>query len=297
MTQATDSEIREWIEGRKPEKVVPAVNPDDDGERLEWVRPAALPDVELLIGRHSARRWHAFHENYVICPVDVADAEYRYRGKMFSLATRDFMLMEPGETHRNTAVRVPADFTAFFLTPQLVAEAGRELECGPRPHFRVPKDNDPVLFEALRQFQISLENSHDVLDHQSRFAAWLQRMIEHYAEAPPKPYKVKSEDTALARVRTCLYERHAETVTLDEIATLSGLSRFHLLRVFSKRYGFPPHEYQLGVRITRARTLIRNGVSLAETASLVGFADQSHFTRHFKRILGVTPGQYANAVR
>jgi AraC-like DNA-binding protein len=94
-----------------------------------------------------------------------------------------------------------------------------------------------------------------------------------------------------------LQERFNESVSLDELSAVAGLSRFHLLRAFKKRFGVPPHTYQLHARIARARVLLQKGVSPADTASSVGFADQSHFTRHFKRILGVTPGQYARAAR
>jgi AraC-like DNA-binding protein len=70
------------------------------------------------------------------------------------------------------------------------------------------------------------------------------------------------------------------------------LSPFHLLRVFRNRAGFPPHEYQTQVRIAHARRLIRAGVPLSQTAVETGFFDQSHLSRNFKRIVGVTPRQY-----
>jgi AraC-like DNA-binding protein len=54
----------------------------------------------------------------------------------------------------------------------------------------------------------------------------------------------------------------------------------------------PPHEYQVQVRIMKAKTFLRLGRSISETASLVGFVDQSHFTRHFKRLVGITPGKF-----
>ncbi|HEY0468097.1 MAG TPA: helix-turn-helix domain-containing protein, partial [Polyangiaceae bacterium] len=75
----------------------------------------------------------------------------------------------------------------------------------------------------------------------------------------------------------------------------AGLSRFEALRAFKKRYGLPPHAYQLCLRIGHARRLLLEGAPAAEVAARCGFADQSHFTRHFKRFNGVTPMQYATA--
>jgi AraC-like DNA-binding protein len=79
--------------------------------------------------------------------------------------------------------------------------------------------------------------------------------------------------------------------------TIAGLNRFEALRAFKKRYGLPPHAYQLCLRISHARRLLLGGASAAEVAARCGFADQSHFTRHFKRFNGVTPAQYAHAHR
>ena len=67
------------------------------------------------------------------------------------------------------------------------------------------------------------------------------------------------------------------------------------MRTFTQQFGLPPHAYLLQARIKKARTLLRTGMPRAEVAAAVGFADQSHFARHFKKIMGVTPSQYTVA--
>ncbi len=101
----------------------------------------------------------------------------------------------------------------------------------------------------------------------------------------------------MRRVRDYLHDHLAEQVTLDDIARLARLSPFYLLRVFGAATGMPPHTYQTQLRIRRAKELLRAGLPIAETAYLVGFADQSHLTRHFKRSVGVPPGQFAATAR
>jgi AraC-like DNA-binding protein len=71
------------------------------------------------------------------------------------------------------------------------------------------------------------------------------------------------------------------------------MSKCHLVHLFHKELGLPPHAYQIQLRVAHARRLVASGTPLAEVASLTGFADQSHLTRLFKRIVGVPPGQYA----
>lgn len=295
MAHESDSEIREWV-SRTP-KTKPA-RPDhaSDGERLEWLRPAALPGVEWLVAEQSARRWHALHENYVVCPVYDGDADYRYRGKTQSLIIgRGYMLMEPGETHANIAVRRPANFRVLFILPEVVLRAAREQGISHTPHFRMPQGDNPFFFRALGELYASSRRADTLLEQQSRFTLCLRHLFDHYIERTAPALRTINERHALERVRACLLERFNEPVSLDELAAVAGLSRFHLLRAFKKRFGVPPHAYQIDARISRARLLLQRGASPATTAVYVGFADQSHFTRHFKRILGVAPGQYARA--
>lgn len=97
----------------------------------------------------------------------------------------------------------------------------------------------------------------------------------------------------VARARRILRERFKDAVSLTELTQLSGLSKFHLLRVFHEELGLPPHNYQLHVRISRGREMLDSGVPAAEVALACGFSDQAHFTRCFKRIVGYTPAAFA----
>ena len=92
-----------------------------------------------------------------------------------------------------------------------------------------------------------------------------------------------------------LHERYTENVTLAELAAAAALSRFHLVRSFTALYGMSPHAYQVQLRVKQACRLLRTGATCAGTASAVGFADQSHLARHFRRVMGVAPRQYAQA--
>ena len=93
-------------------------------------------------------------------------------------------------------------------------------------------------------------------------------------------------------VRDYLKTHYAENVSLAQLTAITNLSPFYLLRVFGNQVGCPPHEYQTQVRIAHARKLIRKGNPISAVALETGFFDQSHFSRNFKRIVGVPPGQY-----
>jgi len=96
----------------------------------------------------------------------------------------------------------------------------------------------------------------------------------------------------IARARQIIQERFAQTISLGALADDVGLSKFHLLRLFREGIGATPHAYQLQLRISCAREMLDRRASAAVVALECGFADQAHFTRAFKRIVGYTPGAF-----
>ena len=81
------------------------------------------------------------------------------------------------------------------------------------------------------------------------------------------------------------------------MAELTGLNTRRLLRAFEQSVGVPPHAYQIQARVQKAKSLLLARMPAAEAAAMVGFHDQSHLTRHFKRLVGVTPGAFQRGVR
>ena len=103
-------------------------------------------------------------------------------------------------------------------------------------------------------------------------------------------------DCDVRSVRAALEDRLRNPPTLDELARMTGRSRYQVVRRFEKAYGLPPFRWLLQRRADRARALIRAGRSLPESAAASGFADQSHMTRTFVRQFGFTPGMWQRAV-
>ena len=96
----------------------------------------------------------------------------------------------------------------------------------------------------------------------------------------------------MRRTREFLEANFEQNVSLADLTNLVGLSSYHLLRVFRSEVGLPPHAYLEQIRINYAKQLLRSGMPIVEVAVNTGFVDQSHFTRHFKRHVGITPGLY-----
>ena len=103
---------------------------------------------------------------------------------------------------------------------------------------------------------------------------------------------ISAEVSAVKKTREYINDNYEENISLEQLANLVNLKPLRLLRVFRKALGLPPHAYLVQVRITQAKKLLASKMAIAEVAAETGFSDQSHLHRHFKRIVGVTPGQY-----
>ena len=86
----------------------------------------------------------------------------------------------------------------------------------------------------------------------------------------------------------------SESITLDDLSKLSGLNKYTLLRNFTKQRGITPYQYLETIRISEAKKLLERGADPLAAAMQTGFADQSHFTKFFKKLIGLTPKQYGD---
>lgn len=106
------------------------------------------------------------------------------------------------------------------------------------------------------------------------------------AKEPPSSVSHRAE---LQRAISYIEDNLAADLSLKTLALEAGLSSYHFAHLFTEAFGIAPHQYVIQARIEWAKALMTRGLPLGNTAQRVGFSDQSHFTRHFKRLVGVTP--------
>ncbi|WP_187170494.1 AraC family transcriptional regulator [Salidesulfovibrio onnuriiensis] len=204
------------------------------------------------------------------------------------------MAINPQQVHA-CGMDGPCSYVMFSVRPEALDRALAEigLPANPPPQIRDLVIHDPALYSRIvRLSEVTLRHG-DPLESQALYLDILARLLSEHAglETPPLP----DEPEAVARAREYLDEHFAQGVSLADLARAAGLSPFHLSRVFTARTGLPPHEYQTARRIRRAKQLLEAGEPAAQVAVACGFSDQSHLSRAFKRIMGMTPGQYAEA--
>ena len=144
-----------------------------------------------------------------------------------------------------------------------------------------------AVFDALRRPLMELQC-------ESRLLGCLTRLFSRHAEPSASlPESDPQPPSGVVRARDYLRAHAVQNVTLDELATVAGLSKFYLLRTFYRAYGLTPHGYQMQLRLARARRLLDEGRPLSHVTYDAGFADQSHLTRRFAVFYGLTPARYA----
>lgn len=265
--------------------------------RVRFWRASDLHDLELI---HASYTRCAFprhiHDEYVIGLMTGGAEELMHRGQVHTAAQGSLILINPGEPHRNVSVgSAGAAYRTFYAPVELIARVASQAadkDVG-QPLFTRPVIRDRRLFERLLRLHVALERPGSKLEHESGLLCALQPLLTAHAGGRG-PSRVRRAPQRVVRVaREHLDVHYAQNTSLEELARVSGRSPFHFLRIFRDEIGVPPAEYQTYVRVRHARRRLREGVSIAETAADTGFVDQSHLTRCFKRVVGVTPGAYA----
>jgi AraC-like DNA-binding protein len=163
----------------------------------------------------------------------------------------------------------------------------------PGLNFRTTRIDDTRTMASFLRLHRSLEEPSLRLGRDHSLLVFLHGLLARHSTANIPLSRDGNEDSVVRRSKKFLDEHYADPVPLRELARLTGLSPYHLNRSFCRQVGMPPHAYQLQVRISRAKSALRRGSSIAGVALATGFADQSHFTRVFRRLVGDTPAQYS----
>lgn len=264
-------------------------------EHRAFFRPSTVPGTEVLVTRHSPLPSHVYHERYAVCVCHGSAKRLSARsiGIPPLRGADSVWLLQPGEVHVDYSRNRCMNFDVLFIEPAPLAEAARLRGLPQTLRFRTSRSQHAPLFTAVYEFCAAVAERAEGQEQKARFAACLRYVLDFMDGTPESQAGPGGVQGAVARAKDLLRHRFNETVALDELVEVSGLSRFHLVRCFADRVGLTPHAYQIRLRIERAMALLREGLRPGAVASLVGFADQSHLTRHFRGILRVTPGRYA----
>ncbi len=267
-----------------------------------WEISTGFGSIVLLRARYVNQTFaRHIHEDFPLGVIENGVLGFYYRGENLVAPEGTINLANPGEAHTgHAAVHTGWTYRMFYFELDVLRRIASEIAGKPVdiPFFHAGVIDDPKLANHLRQLHIALElPDTPPLEQESRLLSTLTQFITRHADTHPVLQPVGEEHQAVKRAKDYIEAHYAENITLDDLANAAYLSPFHLSRVFLKHIGLPPHAYLIQVRIRRAKELLTRGWQLTDTACELGFVDQSHFHRRFKRIVGITPGQYRKNVQ
>jgi AraC-like DNA-binding protein len=265
----------------------------------EWSVP--LHDVDLQVSAlHAHFTTHAFaphwHEYYVVGLITDGVQTFSYRRDRYVTTRGGFFILNPGEPHTGeSAVETGFTYRALYPTREHMEQVMVELRRpGALPHFPTARMDERDMAASIHHFHALLSAKLSPLERQTRWLGLLTTLVLRYGSVRLALPAAGAEPRAVTLARDYLEHHYAERVTLPQLAAQTGLSPFHLVRVFRRATGITPHAYLESVRIRHAQRLLESGEAPAAVSFATGFSSQSHFTQRFRRTLGVTPAVYAD---
>lgn len=268
-------------------------------------REAALPFVESRRANDSSACYapHA-HDALSIGAVDGGSSVLCRDGRRRRLTRGDVVLIAAGEVHScnprgRWSLELPDALSRQRLGARRGRRAGRVIglvginrlrRTGHRATARERRGATPAADGSPDSTRCSSATPRRPTRKRRWCSSSATSTVSHHQLRRGRPATPGS--SRLRRVQELIEHNCEQALRLDELASAAQMSRYQLLRAFRQAFGMTPHAWQVDLRIQRARRLLDQGMSLADAALQLGFADQSHFQRAFKERVAATPGEY-----
>lgn len=239
------------------------------------------------------------HDEYLFGVVEAGVHSVWCRGEHHLISAGTVVTMHPGEVHfggsgdpRGWHQRMI--YIAESVMSELLVEADRA-EKRRLPEFRAAFHHHPDLARSFAHFHEVLHSSHLALTRDVAIESIVRSLTGILAPTASAPGTLRCSKDRMSNVVDYLHAHVEDNVTLADLCSISGMRQRRTIEAFKRYTGLPPHAYHLLQKINAVKKMLRDGRSATEAAMKLGFADQSHMTRHFVAIVGMTPGAYARA--
>ncbi|MDO9543586.1 MAG: AraC family transcriptional regulator [Synergistaceae bacterium] len=236
-----------------------------------------------------------FHDYYVIGFIESGERCLSCKNRKYTVEPGDLLLFNPRDNH--TCEQIDGrtlDYRCINVPPETMSKAAFEITGKEYlPYFSPAVIFHSELASLLRELHMIIMEEEKDFRKEEIFFFLLEQLIEEFSEEGIEQ-SGPEENRETKIICNYLEKNYMKNITLDELSGLTGLSKYYLLRSFTKQKGISPYRYLETIRIDRAKKLLEQGVLPIEAALQTGFADQSHFSNFFKKFIGLTPKQYMN---
>lgn len=257
-------------------------------EQLPFIEARSVGDGRnLCYAKHS-------HEVFSIGAITSGRSTYLHEKRRIPVQAGTVVLMNPGDVHAcNPVANEQWSYLMLYVDSLWLADLQHELGLDANHEFQPianTHSTSPALFKALNRLHATLTDVEaDTLDKHCASVGFFSYLQQNPGTRSSLPAPVAPR---VERAAQYIDDNFKLPVTLEDMCNAASLSGSYLIRAFEQRYHMTPHAYLLNRRIQHARRQLRSGSLIAHVAHELGFADQAHFQRAFKKHLAATPGQY-----
>ncbi|MCO6186545.1 AraC family transcriptional regulator [Rhizobium sp. L1K21] len=264
-------------------------------EKVSFWRDERFADMECMSATfHTLQFSPHSHDTFGIGAMEAGLQKYRIQGTAHTAGAGDLYLINPEDVHEGRPVDEGYRYRIIYPSVALMREMLEDITGKPlsgTPSFSVAAASAPGFAREFVSLHKQLEMGADRLESEARFIDFLKRLMMVYGAEKPAPKEVAA-GKPVHIARDFMEAHFSDDISLADIAAEAGLSRAHLVRAFTRAFYVSPHAWLTNRRIREAKSMLKTGMSIADTAFECGFADQPHLTRHFKARTGVTPAVY-----
>ncbi|MEY8353385.1 AraC family transcriptional regulator [Lachnospiraceae bacterium 54-53] len=234
-----------------------------------------------------------FHEYYVIGFIERGQRHLTCRNRDYTIEPGDLLLFNPRDSHACEQIDGKAlDYRCINVQPDTMSKAVFEIT----GKEYLPYFTTQVVFHSesaalLRELHQMIMTGEKDFKKEEIFFFLLEQLIEEYTDEEV-PSENEEQSSKIKAICEFLEDHYMESIALDDLCRLTGLSKYYLLRSFTRQKGISPYSYLETIRIGKAKKMLEQGVYPLDAALQTGFADQSHFSNFFKKFIGLTPKQY-----
>jgi AraC-like DNA-binding protein len=263
---------------------------------LQYWRHHDLAGATLMRAHYGAFKWekHVHDEQVIVLSERGSGEVITQRGKDVGGA-ESIWIFAPGEYHHGRVdVGGEWQYRALYLDEKTLDQIGQQLGHNPRTRLVLKPGlhQDPQLARKLLRAHASADP--DLAAQQVMWSDALASLFVRYGDPQAAIRPPATGIAGLNLAREYIAEHFRDNISIDDLARLANVSRYHFMRAFHAKFGMPPHAYINQLRLQHARKLLLAGRNGTEAAAESGFYDQSRLSKFFRRAYGVTPAHYAN---
>ena len=236
-----------------------------------------------------------FHEYYVIGFIESGQRYLSCKGKEYMIETGDLIIFNPHDNHTCKQIDGKTlDYRCINIQPEIMKKVALEITGKEYlPYFVGPVLFHNDLVSSLRELHLMVMQEEKDFIKEELFLLILEQLLAEYSDAVSA--EATQEPSSENKI-VCDYleNNYMKNITLRDLSALTGISKYYLLRSFTKQNGISPYSYLETIRIGKAKKLLEQGIAPIDVSMQTGFTDQSHFTNFFKKFIGLTPKQYMN---